>query len=268
MEILGLDIGGSGIKGAIVDTESGKLLTDRYRIDTPEGAEPSDVAKSVHQICQYFHYSGPVGVGFPAIVQHGIVLSAANVSKNWIGQNLNVLFSHETGNKIIGLNDADAAGIAEMKFGVGQEYLKGVVILLTIGTGIGSAIFSDGVLVPNTEFGHMKIRGRDAEEWASDAIRQEKELSWKKWGARFNEILITMEALFSPDLFVIGGGISKKFEKYAQYFTVQTKTMPALLLNQAGIVGAAIYAKEQSEQSGQDSPFSEFSKITKYVQDI
>lgn len=250
MEILGLDIGGSGIKGALVDTISGKLLTDRYRIDTPPGAEPSGVAKTVHQICQYFHYSGPVGVGFPAIVQHGIVLSAANISKNWMGQNLNVLLSQETGNQIFSLNDADAAGIAEMKFGVGQEYLKGVVILLTIGTGIGSAIFTDGVLVPNTEFGHMKIRGKDAEDRASDAVRQENDLSWKKWGESFNEMLVILEGLFSPDLFVIGGGISKKFEKYAKYFTVQTKTMPALLLNQAGIVGAALYAKEQSEQLG------------------
>jgi polyphosphate glucokinase len=208
------------------------------------------VAKAVHQINQHFDYSGPVGVGFPSIVQHGIVLSAANISKNWLGQNLNVLLSQETGNKIFGVNDADAAGIAEMKFGIGQEYQKGVVILLTIGTGIGSAIFSDGVLVPNTEFGHMKIRGKDAEHRASDAIRQIEDLSWRKWGERFNEILLTLEDLFSPDLFVIGGGISKKFEKYAKYFTIQTKTMPALLLNQAGIVGAAMFAKAQSDQSG------------------
>ena len=250
MDILGLDIGGSGIKGAMVDTTTGKLLTDRYRIDTPDGAEPGDVAKTVHQICQYFEYLGPVGVGFPSIVQHGIVLSAANISENWIGQNLNVLLSQETGNQVFGLNDADAAGIAEMKFGIGQEYQKGVVILLTIGTGIGSAIFSDGVLVPNTEFGHMKIRGKDAEHRASDAIRQVEELSWKKWADRFNEILVTLEGLFSPDLFVIGGGISKKFEKYAKYFTIQTKIMPAMLLNQAGIVGAAMYAKERSNLSG------------------
>jgi polyphosphate glucokinase len=250
MDVLGLDIGGSGIKGAMVDTITGKLLTDRYRIETPDGAEPNDVARTVHQICQYFEYSGPVGVGFPAIVQHGIVLSAANISENWLSQNLNVLLSQETGNPIFGLNDADAAGIAEMKFGIGLEYQKGVVILLTIGTGIGSAIFSDGVLVPNTEFGHMKIRGKDGEHRASDAVRQQEELSWKKWGERFNEILLILEGLFSPDLFVIGGGISKKFEKYATYFTVQTKIMPAMLLNQAGIIGAAMYAKEQYEKSG------------------
>jgi len=250
MEILGLDIGGSGIKGALVDTASGKLLTDRYRIDTPEGAEPQDVAKTVQKICQYFQYNGIVGVGFPAIVQHGIILSAANVSKNWMGQNINVLLSQETGLKFFGVNDADAAGMSEMKFGIGQEYKKGVVILLTIGTGIGSAIFSDGVLVPNTEFGHMKIRGKDAEHRASDAIRQKNELSWKKWAERFNEFLLELEMLFSPDLFVLGGGISKKFEKYSKYFTVQTKTMPAMLLNQAGIVGAALFAEDQYSRSG------------------
>lgn len=250
MEILGLDIGGSGIKGAMVDTTNGKLLTDRYRIDTPEGAEPLDVAKTVHKICQYFQYDGVVGVGFPSIVQHGIILSAANVSKNWIGQNINLLLSQEVGNQFYCLNDADAAGMAEMKFGIGQEYQKGVVILLTIGTGIGSAIFSDGVLVPNTEFGHMKIRGKDAEHRASDAVRQKDDLSWKKWGARFDELLLELERLFSPDLFVLGGGISKKFEKFAKYFTVQTKTIPAMLLNQAGIVGAALFAEDQHKKSG------------------
>jgi polyphosphate glucokinase len=250
MEYLGLDVGGSGIKGAIVDTVSGKLITDRYRIDTPEGAEPKDVSITMHKICQHFQYTGPVGVGFPSIVQHGIVLSAANISKNWIGQNINVLLSQESGNQIFSLNDADAAGIAEIKFGIGQEYQKGVVILLTIGTGIGSAIFSDGVLVPNTEFGHLKIRGKDAEHRASDAVRQKEDLSWKKWGERIDELLVTLEGLFSPDLFVIGGGVSKKFEKYAGHLTIKTKIMPAMLLNQAGIIGAAIYAKEQFEGSG------------------
>ena len=250
MEYLGLDVGGSGIKGAIVDTVSGKLITDRFRIDTPEGAEPKDVSITMHKICQHFQYTGPVGVGFPSIVQHGIVLSAANISKNWIGQNINVLLSQESGNQIFSLNDADAAGIAEMKFGIGQEYQKGVVILLTVGTGIGSAIFSDGVLVPNTEFGHLKIRGKDAEHRASDAVRQKEELSWKKWGERIDELLVTLEGLFSPDLFVIGGGVSKKFEKYAGNLTIKTKIMPAMLLNQAGIIGAAIYAKEQFEGSG------------------
>ncbi|HSM26446.1 MAG TPA: ROK family protein [Anaerolineaceae bacterium] len=250
MEILGLDIGGSGIKGAIVDTENGKMITDRYRIDTPEGAEPEDVAKTVKRIINYFDYKGPVGVGFPSIVQHGIILSAANVSKNWIGKNINDLLNKEIGNKVHTLNDADAAGIAEMRHGIGKEYEKGVVILLTIGTGIGSAIFTDGVLLPNTEFGHLSIRGKDAEHRASDAVRQIENLSWKKWGMRFDEFLVILEKLFSPDLFILGGGISKKFEKYAVQFTVRTRVMPALLLNQAGIIGAAMYANEQTKRSG------------------
>jgi polyphosphate glucokinase len=248
MEILGLDIGGSGIKGAIVDTETGKLITDRYRIETPEGAEPEDVAKTVEKICHYFEYKGPVGVGFPSIVQHGVILTAANVSKNWIGKNINLILSQATGNQIYSLNDADAAGIAEMTHGIGKEYQKGVVILITIGTGIGSAIFSDGVLVPNTEFGHVLIRGKDAEHRASDAVRQSEDLSWKKWAKRFDEFLLMMEGLFSPDLFILGGGISKKFEKYAGYFSIKTKIMPAILLNQAGIVGAAMYAHSMLEQ--------------------
>lgn len=250
MEILGLDIGGSGIKGAIVDTENGKMMTDRYRIDTPEGAEPEDVAKTVKKIVDYFNYKGPVGVGFPSIVQHGIILSAANVSKNWIGKNINDILNKEIGNKVFTLNDADAAGIAEMRHGIGMEYKKGVVILLTIGTGIGSAIFTDGVLVPNTEFGHLDIRGKDAEHRASDAVRQLDELSWKKWGKRFDELLVILEYLFSPDVFILGGGISKKFEKFAGYFSVRTRVMPALLLNQAGIIGAAMYASEQSDTLG------------------
>ena len=250
MEILGLDIGGSGIKGAIVDTENGKMMTDRYRIDTPEGAEPEDVAKTVKKIVDYFNYKGPVGVGFPSIVQHGIILSAANVSKNWIGKNINDILNKEIGNKVFTLNDADAAGIAEMRHGIGMEYKKGVVILLTIGTGIGSAIFTDGVLVPNTEFGHLDIRGKDAEHRASDAVRQLDELSWKKWGKRFDDLLVILENLFSPDVFILGGGISKKFEKFAGYFSVRTRVMPALLLNQAGIIGAAMYASEQSDTLG------------------
>lgn len=250
MEILGLDIGGSGIKGAIVDTENGKMMTDRYRIDTPEGVEPEDVAKTVKKIVDYFNYKGPIGVGFPSIVQHGIILSAANVSKNWIGKNINDSLYKEIGNKVFTLNDADAAGIAEMRHGIGKEYDKGVVILLTIGTGIGSAIFTDGVLVPNTEFGHLDIRGKDAEHRASDAVRQMDELSWKKWGKRFDELLVILENLFSPDVFILGGGISKKFEKFAGYFSVKTRVMPALLLNQAGIIGAAMYASEQYDRLG------------------
>ena len=250
MEILGLDIGGSGIKGAIVDCDLGKLISERHRIATPEGAEPEDVSKIVNQIKEFFNYEGQIGCGFPAIIQHGVARSAANVSVNWIDTNVNDLFSEATGNPVYTLNDADAAGIAEMRFGVGREYQNGVVILLTVGTGIGSAIFTDGVLLPNTEFGHLQIRGKDAELRASDAARSEKGQSWKKWAINFEEYLKIMEGLFSPDLFVVGGGVSKKWEKVSQYFSLNTKIIPAELLNQAGIVGAAIFAKEQSQRSG------------------
>ena len=250
MEILGLDIGGSGIKGALVDSETGELVTERHRIPTPEGAEPEDVAKTVKTIVEFFSYQGIIGCGFPAIIQHGVARSAANVSSNWIGTNINLLLSEQTENPVYALNDADAAGIAEMKFGVGKDFQNGVVILLTIGTGIGSAIFTDGMLVPNTEFGHLSIRGKDAEHRASDAVRVEKDLSWKKWAKNFEEYLKIMEGLFSPDLFIIGGGVSKKWDKVSEHINLSTRTIPAQLLNQAGIVGAAVYAKEQSKYSG------------------
>lgn len=250
MEVLGLDIGGSGIKGAIVDSQTGVLLTDRNRIPTPEGAEPKEVVKEVEQLIKFFNYQGPVGCGFPAIIQHGIARSAANISEKWIGTNVDHLFSSMLGLPCFTLNDADAAGLAEMRFGVGQEYQKGVVILLTIGTGIGSAIFTDGVLVPNTEFGHLKIKGKDAEHRASDAARQANELSWKDWAKELNGFLLIMEGLFSPDLFIIGGGISKKWEKIEKNLTLKTKIMPAQLLNQAGIVGAGLFAEMQMKISG------------------
>jgi len=250
MEVLGLDIGGSGIKGAIVDTQTGVLLTDRNRIPTPDGAEPKEVVKEVEQLIKFFNYQGPIGCGFPAFIQHGIARSAANISEKWIGTNVNHLFTSMIGQPFFTLNDADAAGLAEMQFGVGQEYQKGVVILLTIGTGIGSAIFTDGVLVPNTEFGHLKIKGKDAEHRASDAARQTNDLSWKKWAKELNNYLLVMEGLFSPDLFIIGGGVSKKWEKIEKNLTIKTKIMPAQLLNQAGIVGAGLFAEMQMKNSG------------------
>ncbi|MHB8133464.1 MAG: polyphosphate--glucose phosphotransferase [Anaerolineaceae bacterium] len=250
MEILGLDIGGSGIKGAIVDTQTGRTLTDRNRIPTPDGADPKDVVKTVEKLVEFFNYQGPVGCGFPAVIQHGVARSAANISEKWIGTNVDKLLSSMLGYPAFTLNDADAAGLAEMKFGAGLEYKKGVVILLTIGTGIGSAIFSDGVLVPNTEFGHLQMKGKDAELRASDAARQSRDLSWKKWVHELNDYLLMMEGLFSPDIFIIGGGVSKKWEKISQYLTIKTNILPAQLMNQAGIVGAAIYAENQLNVSG------------------
>jgi polyphosphate glucokinase len=245
MAVLGIDIGGTGIKGALVDVKNGELGSERQRLLTPEGGKPEDVAEVVKKLVVSFKYNGPIGCGFPAVVQHGVARTAANISSDWIGTNVNQLFSQVTGCPVYTLNDADAAGIAEMSFGVGRDMKKGVVLLLTLGTGIGSVLFSDGQLVPNMEFGHLKIRGKDAELRASDAVRQRKNLNWKKYARRLQEYLQEMEKLFSPDLIVIGGGLSKKFDSFAPLLNVQAKIVPAQLLNQAGIIGAAVYASQQ-----------------------
>lgn len=249
MSVLGIDIGGSGIKGALIDTETGELATERFRLPTPEEARPEDVADTVTDLVRHFEYKGPVGVGFPAVVRGGVVYTAANIHRNWIEINAEQLFSEETGCPVYVLNDADAAGVAEMKFGVGRMQSKGVVIMITIGTGLGTALFVDGKLVPNTELGHIEIRGKDAERRASDAARQKKDMSWEEWGGKFNEYLNTMERLFWPDLFVLGGGSSKVFSKFSPYLKLRTKVIPAELLNQAGMVGAALYA--EMRQAGQ-----------------
>lgn len=242
MEILGVDIGGSGIKGALVDIKKGDLATDRHRISTPQPSKPHAVAEVVTEIARHFNWKGPIGCTFPAIVKRGVTYSAANVDDSWIGTDGENLLREKTGCPVLLINDADAAGIAEMEFGAGR-WQKGVVIVLTFGTGIGSAIFSNGVLVPNTEFGHMEIRGKDAEHRASDKARQDQDLSWKKWAKSVNEFLGRMEALFSPDLFIVGGGASKKHHKYLHYLDTQAEVVPAQLLNEAGIVGAAMAAK-------------------------
>ncbi|MCG3208310.1 MAG: Polyphosphate glucokinase [Anaerolineae bacterium] len=242
MEILGIDIGGSGIKGAPVNIETGELTSDRYRIPTPEPSVPEAVADVVAKITRHFEWTGPIGCTFPAVIKNGVALTAANVDNTWIGTNGQKLLREKTGCPVLLLNDADAAGFAEMKFGASQDR-TGVVILLTLGTGIGSAIFVNGVLVPNTEFGHLDIRGKDAENRASDRIRKAEDLSWKEWAKRVNEYLQRMEALFWPDLFIIGGGVSKKHEKFFRYFDIKTEIVPAKTLNEAGIIGAALAAK-------------------------
>jgi polyphosphate glucokinase len=247
MEILGVDIGGSGIKGALINIEEGKLITRRYRIPTPQPAVPEVVGDVVAKITHHFNWQGPVGCTFPGVVRHGITYSAANIDDTWIGTNGQTLLEAKTGCPILLLNDADAAGIAEMTFGAGQGH-QGVVIILTFGTGIGSAIFTEGVLLPNTEFGHMEIRGKDAEHRAADRIRTERNLSWKRWAKRVNEFLDRMELLFSPDLFIIGGGVSRQHEKFLPLLETQAEVVPARFFNEAGIVGAAIAAKPLLEQ--------------------
>jgi polyphosphate glucokinase len=241
MEILGIDIGGSGIKGAPVNINTGELMAERYRIPTPQPSVPTAIAEVVAKLVTHFNWQGPIGCAFPAVIKQGIVYTAANIDPSWLGINGATLFEEITGCPTLLLNDADAAGIAEMTFGAGKEH-SGTVIIHTFGTGIGSAIFINGQLVPNTEFGHMEIRGKEAEHRASDGVRSEKELSWKQWAKRVNEFLERMEALFWPDLFIIGGGVSKKHEKFLPLLQIRAPIVPAQLLNQAGIIGAALAA--------------------------
>ena len=245
MSVLGIDFGGSGIKGALVNEETGEIITDRYRLPTPEGAKPEDVAEVVRKIAQHFDWKGRIGVGLPGVVLHGVVYTAANIDSSWIGVNAETLFTKVSGCPSYVVNDADAAGVAEMSYGIGKENRAGVVLFLTIGTGIGSAFFIDGKLLPNTELGHLEVRGKDAEKRASDAVRQKKELDWEAWAERLQEVLGRYEALFWPDLIVLGGGVSKESKHYIPLLKLRAKVVPAQLLNQAGIIGAAVYAAQQ-----------------------
>ncbi len=246
MPILGIDFGGSGIKGALVNEETGEMISDRFRIPTPDKGKPDDVANVVNEIVKHFDYKGPVGIGMPAAILHGVAYTAANIDESWIGINTEDLFKKATGCDCYVVNDADAAGVAEMSFGIGKEVKEGVVLFLTLGTGIGSALFIDGRLVPNTELGHIEVRGKDAEKRASDAVRKKKGLNWEDWAARLQEVLNKLDALFWPDMFVLGGGISKDWEKFVPYLKIRPKVVPAELFNQAGIVGAAMYAWQKS----------------------
>lgn len=246
MQGLGIDIGGSGIKGAIVDLDRGEVIGERHRIETPQPSVPQAVAQVVDQIVRHFAWDGPVGCTFPAIVRNGVTMTAANVDKSWIGTNAAALFSQTTGRKVRILNDADAAGIAEMTFGAGRDRQQGLVMVLTFGTGIGSAIFQDGKLLPNSEFGHlpMPMKGIIAEHYCSERIRKEEDLKWSEWAVRTNHYLALLELLLSPDLFIIGGGISKKAEKWMPMLKARAAILPAQLLNEAGIVGAAMSVQE------------------------
>ena len=241
MEVLGIDIGGTGIKGAPVDIVNGVLLAERYRIPTPQPSVPDAVAAVVAEVARHFEWSEPIGCTFPAVIKDGIAYSAANVDKSWIGTNGQRLIEQRTGCPVVLLNDGDAAGIAEMEFGAGRGQ-RGVVMMLTLGTGIGSALFVDGRLVPNTELGHMEVRGKDAELRASDRARLAKKLTWKKWARLLDEYLGRLEVLFSPDLFIIGGGVSKRHDKFVPLLHTRAPVVVGQLLNEAGIVGAALVA--------------------------
>lgn len=242
MQALGIDIGGSGIKGAPVNIKTGELQGERLRIKTPKGAKPQPVADVVAEIARSFQWNGPIGIGFPAPIKRGIVMMAANVSQKWIGINADELLTSATGCSCKVGNDADVAGMAEMAFGAGKGE-HGTVIMITLGTGIGTAIFYNGHLVPNTEFGHLQIKGMDAEHRASDAARQREDMSWKKYAKRLNTYLNEMEKLFWPNLFIIGGGISKQHEKFLPLLNLQTRITPAQFQNEAGIVGAALFSQ-------------------------
>jgi polyphosphate glucokinase len=242
MEILGIDIGGSGMKGAPVDADTGKLLADRYRLLTPKSAKPEPMAKVVKDIAVQFNWHSTIGCGFPAVIRNGVAESAANINQKWIGTNVAQLFSEATGCPVHVVNDADAAGLAEVTFGAGQG-VKGVVMMITIGTGLGSALFIDGKLVPNTELGHIEVECDDAELNASDEARKRQDLSWKKWAKRLDKYLNTLEKLVSPDLMILGGGAVKKQENFMPLLTIRTRVIPAVMGNDAGIIGAALAAR-------------------------
>jgi polyphosphate glucokinase len=240
MQAFGIDIGGTGIKGAPVDLATGELVSPRKKIDTPRPATPDAVTEVVREVVQSFGWTGLIGATFPGVVIGGTVRSAANVDKAWLDSNAAGLFGKALGTDVVVLNDADAAGVAEMTFGAGAG-VKGSVLMLTFGTGVGSALFTDGVLVRNTELGHIEIRGRDAEKRASESAKVTHDWGWKDWTERVSEYLQHVEALLSPELIIVGGGISKESEKWVPLLTgVRAPVVPARLLNDAGIVGAAM----------------------------
>ena len=238
---MGIDIGGSGIKGAPVDLAAGELAGRRHRIDTPVPSTPDAVVGVVAEIVSSFGYEGPVGCTLPSVVKHGVVYTAANIDEAWIGVDGRQELERRLRMPVVLLNDADAAGIAEAAYGAARD-VPGLVCLLTLGTGIGSAVFFDGVLVPNTEFGHLQFKGGDAEDYASARTRKDEALSWADWGARVGEYLRYVERVVSPDLFILGGGVSRRLDKFERYLECSTPIVPAELRNDAGIVGAALAA--------------------------
>ena len=237
----GIDIGGTGMKAAVVDLDKGDLASTRYRIDTPRPATPAAIAEVLRDLVDHENWTRAFGIAFPAVVRAGVVGSAANIDDSWLDINANELFASATGLEVRMVNDADAAGLAEMNFGAGRGR-TGVVMMLTFGTGIGSGLFMDGVLVPNTELGHLELDGIDAELHASARARRLDDLSWKQWAARVERYLKHVERLFSPELFIVGGGVSKRHDEWLHHIKIDTEVLPAVMGNNAGIVGAALVA--------------------------
>lgn len=246
MNILGIDIGGSAIKAAPVNSLNGALAAERVRIATPQPATPDAIADAVFKATNHFNWSGPIGCGLPSVVRNGIACTAANIDPAWIGLDVVELLSARTRLDVTVLNDADAAGLAEMHFGAGKN-ASGTTLVVTAGTGLGTALFRDNILVPNTELGHLYLHGRIAEHIASAAVRTELNLSFPEWSKRFDDYLHRLEELFWPDLFIIGGEISKDHDQFFPYLTIKTRILPAALRNDAGIIGAAVAAMQRGQ---------------------
>ncbi len=243
--VLGIDIGGSGIKAAPVDLETGEFAENRRRIATPDSGDPDAIVDITRQLCRHFEWSGTVGCAFPGVIRNGHTLTAANLDKGWVGMSAEKAFSKKLGLPVTLVNDADAAGLAEVRLGAAKN-VNGVVIMITLGTGIGTAVFTDGKMVPNTEFGHLVLDGVEAEDLASSRAKNDDDIGWRVWAERIERYLHEMERLFWPDLFVIGGGISKNFEKFGPRIEIDTPLVQAQLQNRAGIVGAALAASDNS----------------------
>lgn len=249
MEILGIDIGASGMKGAIVDIEKGVLMTERFRIETPRPATPEAMKAVIKEIVDHFGWKGPVGCGLPTVVKNGVAITKSNLHKKWVNENAQALFEKETGLPFIVINDADAAGIAEMNFGAGKGK-KGFVLTITIGTGLGSGAFYNGELLPNFELGQMYYKKhKNIENYAANSVRKLKNLSFKKWGKRFNKFLNHVDLILCPDLFILGGGGSKYFDEFEKYLDKKVPTIKAETLNEAGIIGAAYAARKLATEA-------------------
>lgn len=244
MHVLGIDIGGSGIKGAVVDTTNGEFVTDKHRIQTPDDTSPHKIIPCIHQMVTHFNWNGPIGVAIPEAVRKGIILSTVNLNESWQDVNAGLILSELTDSDVFVINDADAAGVAELRFGVGKHEL-GLIMILTIGTGIGTALFHNGILIPNTDLGKLEIRGLTAEERASETSRLAEGLKRKVWAKRLEMVLNYYEKLLHPDLFIISGGVSNKSEKMLPFVKIRTRLEAASFLNNAGIVGAAIHTADQ-----------------------
>lgn len=241
MNVLGIDIGGSALKGAPVNIKTGKLLAEKHRIDTPTTLAPQQMALAIKDLATHFKWKGPIGIGFPGVIHDNVIRTSANLHKDFIGLDAGKLFSKVAGVKVNLVNDADAAGIAEARYGAGKDK-KGAVLMLTFGTGVGSALFLDGVLYPNSEFGHLKMHGQSAEKFVSGSAKTRLKLTYKQWAKDVSDYLVQLETVLWPELIIVGGGISADHEKWFKHLKIRTPIVPATFLNEAGIVGAALSA--------------------------